>query len=338
VYSPAEVQGKVGRLDLRTRLIDGHLLVIGSRSSTADLQGLRPGDEILTINGVSALAWAEQNVEPFVSSSSPQDRETRTFEYLLFLAPLGTRFTLGTDNPAGHRETHTFVVRQGESSKKASFEFRLLPGDVAYVALNSFEDDAAEKEWDDHWPEIEHAKSLILDLRENGGGSDSIGYHILGSLITKESPSELSRSTKWVATYRAWGDAETPVRFPVGKIHPDPARHFARPVALLISPRTFSAGEDMVVAFAQAHRGILVGEATGGSSGQPLTFKLPGGGTARICTKHDSFADGREFVGAGVVPDVPVHITQSDIVAGRDRVLESALNWLRTTQPGSSGL
>ena len=338
VYSPDEVGGKIGRLDLRTRLIDGHLLVIGSRSPTADMQGLRPGDEILTINGLPAIAWAAQNVEPFVSSSSAQDRETRTFEYVPFLAPLGTRFTLGTEDPAGRRETHTFVVAQGSASRKPSFEFRMLPGDVAYVALNSFEDDTPAKEWDKHWPEVQKAKSLVLDLRENGGGSDSVGSHILGSLITRDSPAELSRSTKWIASYRAWGDAQTPLRFPVNMIHPDPARHFAGRVALLISPRTFSAGEDMVVAFVQAHRGSLIGEATGGSSGQPLMFKLPGGGMARICTKHDSFVDGREFVGVGVMPDVPVDITRSDIVAGRDRVLESALRWLQTAQRGSSGL
>ena len=337
VYSPDEVAGRVGRLDLLTRLIDGHLLVIGSRSPTADLQGLRPGDEILTINGVPAIAWSEQNVEPFVSSSSQQDRETRTFEYVPFLAPLGTSFILVVEGPSGRRETHTFVVARSGGIQKPSFEFRMLADDVAYVGLNSFEDDAAAKEWDEHWPEIQKAKSLVLDLRENGGGSDSVGYHILGSLITNDSPGELSRSTKWIATYRAWGASETPLRFPIDMIHPDPTRHFAGPVALLISPRTFSAGEDMVVAFAQAHRGSLVGEATGGSSGQPLTFKLPGGGTARICTKHDSFADGREFVGIGIKPDVPVQITRSDIVAGRDRVLESALQWLHTTQRASSG-
>ncbi len=117
VYSPGELEGKFGRLDLRTRLIDGHLLVIGSRSPTADMRGLRPGDEILTIDGLPAIAWAERNVEPFVSSSSQQDRETRTFDYELFLAPLGTRFTLATENLGGHRASHTFVVARGSTSR-----------------------------------------------------------------------------------------------------------------------------------------------------------------------------------------------------------------------------
>ena len=29
---------------------------------------------------------------------------------------------------------------------------------------------------------------------------------------------------RWVATYRAWDNAETPVRFPVDMVAPDPAR------------------------------------------------------------------------------------------------------------------
>jgi carboxyl-terminal processing protease len=333
VYSPDQMNGNLSRLDLRTRLVDGHLLLIGSRNPNADLQGLHPGDEIVTINGESAVAWAERNVEPFVSASSQQDLETRTFEYVPFLAPIGTHFTLGIETPGGKRETHIFTVGKSSSGEKALFEFRMLPGGVAYVALNGFDNDTAAKEWDKHWPEIQQAKSLVLDLRENGGGDDSVGFHILASLIARDTQEELSRSTKWIATYRAWGAAETPLRFPVDMISPDPARHFAGPVAMLTSPRTFSAGEDMAVVFAQAHRGVLVGEPTGGSSGQPLTFKLPGGGMARICTKHDSFADGREFVGIGVKPDVPVHLARNDIMVGRDQVLESAIHWLQTDQP-----
>ena len=209
------------------------------------------------------------------------------------------------------------------------FELRFLPGNIAYVALNGFDDDTAAKEWDKHWPEISKANSLILDLRENGGGSSSVGDHILATLIDKTTPGELSRSTRWIATYRAWGNAETPMRFPVGTVEPDPARHFSGPTVLLTSLRTYSAGEDAVVVFAQAHRGKMIGEATGGSTGQPLMFKLPGGGSARVCTKHDSFADGREFVGVGIQPDIPVHPTRADILAGRDSVLETAIHSLQ---------
>jgi carboxyl-terminal processing protease len=335
VYSPDQLSGKTGRLDMRTRLVDGHLLFIRSRNPSENLDNLHPGDEIISINGEPAIAWAKRNVEPFVSSSSPQDRDTRTFEYVPFAAPIGTLFQIETETPEGKRETHTFAVGKEKAAPRALFEFKMLPGGIAYVALNGFDDNTPAKEWDKHWPEIQQAKALVIDLRENGGGDDSVGFHILADLIEKEVPGELARSTRWIATYRAWGAAETPLRFPIGVIHPDPERHFAGPIALLTSPRTFSAGEDMVVVFAQSHRGVLVGEPTGGSSGQPLMFQLPGGGRARICTKHDSFADGREFIGVGVQPDVPVPIDRSDIIAGRDRVMETAIERIKAGSPSN---
>lgn len=334
VYPPDQL--KISPMPLLTRLVNGHVLVLGKRIPGFDLQGLHPGDEILTVNGEPAVAWARRNVAPFVSASSPQDIDNRTFGHDLFEAPEGTPFQITTSTPSGVHANHILTVPPYHALQEPHFEFRMLSNGIAYVALNSFGDDTAAKEWDRRWPEISKASSLILDLRENEGGNSSVGFHILASLITANSPGELSRLTKWVATYRAWGDPETPVQSPVEMIQPDPAKHFSGPVVMLTSPRTFSAGEDMVVAFAQSHRGALIGETTAGSTGQPLSFKLPGGGMARICTKHDSFADGREFVGTGVTPDEIVHTSRKDIVAGSDPVLERARQWLQNARKSDS--
>ena len=94
---------------------------------------------------------------------------------------------------------------------------------------------------------------------------------------------------------------------------------------LLTGAATFSAAEDFAVAFDSMQRGTLVGQATGGSTGQPLLIKLPGGGSARICTKQDSYPDGRAFVGVGVQPQHIVKQTMEGLRAGRDEVLEAAL-------------
>jgi C-terminal processing protease CtpA/Prc len=61
---------------------------------------------------------------------------------------------------------------------------------------------------------------------------------------------------------------------------------------------------------------------------------LPGGGGAAICTKWDSFPDGREFVGVGINPDVEVYPTQAEVAAGlwsggKDPVLERGVAVLR---------
>ncbi len=57
---------------------------------------------------------------------------------------------------------------------------------------------------------------------------------------------------------------------------------------------------DFLVAYDQMRRGAIFGEPTAGSTGQPLFFRLPGGGSARVRSKHDSYADGREFDAIGV--------------------------------------
>ena len=54
-----------------------------------------------------------------------------------------------------------------------------------------------------------------------------------------------------------------------------------------------------------------------------------------ICTKWDSYPDGREFVGVGVIPDVPVYPTQREIADGlwadeNDPILEKGLEVLRS--------
>ncbi|MDO1451653.1 hypothetical protein Q0590_35600 [Rhodocytophaga aerolata] len=41
----------------------------------------------------------------------------------------------------------------------------------------------------------------------------------------------------------------------------------------------------------------LLGEPTGGSTGQPVVFNLPGGLQARICVKRDAYQDGKQWIG-----------------------------------------
>ena len=111
---------------------------------------------------------------------------------------------------------------------------------------------------------------------------------------------------------------------------------YTGPVVVLTSPRTFSAAEDFMVAYSAMKRGLIIGEPTGGSTGQPLYFTLPGGGGAVVCTKRDKFPDGREFVGRGIQPDKLVRPTIEDFRAGRDTVLEAALKELKSNPSGSA--
>jgi len=155
----------------------------------------------------------------------------------------------------------------------------------------------------------------------------------LSTLIERASATSVWRTRLYRPSFRAWGNAEGWHAAEAGSIEPDPERRFRGPVALLIGPRTYSAAEDFAVAFDIAERGPMIGEATGGSTGQPVGFGLPGGGQARVCSKRDTYPDGREFVGVGVMPDREVRSTIADLRAHRDPVLEAAIEAVKAAAP-----
>jgi C-terminal processing protease CtpA/Prc len=101
------------------------------------------------------------------------------------------------------------------------------------------------------------------------------------------------------------------------------------PTVVLTSWRTGSAAEDFLVYLDRAPQVTRVGGRTYGSTGQPLKVPLPGGFTAWICAKRDTFPDGRDLVGVGILPQVEVAPSIDDVRSGRDPVLDRGLAVLR---------
>jgi C-terminal processing protease CtpA/Prc len=202
-----------------------------------------------------------------------------------------------------------------------------MKGDVAYLNISSFQNDEGLQLFLKNREVINNAKGLIIDVRYNGGGTS--GWEILRYLTNKpfETTASQERILRGVDMARERNMFEWSLPT-TDKLEPADKNPFLKPVIVLIGPRTFSAAEDFVAVFKQMKRGILVGEATGGSTGQPFGFDLPGGGTARICVKRDSFVNGEEFVGYGIQPDVEVKQDVQSIINGKDVVLLKALNLL----------
>ncbi len=114
-------------------------------------------------------------------------------------------------------------------------------------------------------------------------------------------------------------------------IEPKTTDPFLGPVVVLIGPETNSAAEDFVVPLHAAGRATIVGQKSRGSTGQPLQFSfLDGKIRGRVCTKRDTYPDGREFVGVGIIPDVEVNPSPADIIAGRDVILEKGIDVLKS--------
>jgi carboxyl-terminal processing protease len=313
--------------------------VVTAVATTAEIEasGVRPGMEVVEVDGRPAARVIEDEYQ-YTAASTTQDRDARAFP-LVLAGPSGTTAAVRLRSKDGElREVRLVrnlasVRRSAAWTQRPPLEFRLLESGVAYVAANTFGSDAVVKEFDKVFLQILGTKGLIIDVRNNGGGSSDIGYALIARLIDKPiTQTSVWRTRDYRPVFRAWnrpmplfegGDS--------GVVEPRGERPFAGPVTVLIGPNTYSAAEDFLVPLKMAGRAKLVGTATGGSTGQPLIVEVYGA-YARICTKWDRMPDGTEFVGVGVQPDVRVEPTREAIASGRDVVLERAIQVLTGTR------
>ncbi|HEY0511456.1 MAG TPA: S41 family peptidase [Thermoanaerobaculia bacterium] len=340
VTPPEEIADEIlARPLLVTRWIAGRVLVAGILDERLERTGIAHGQEIVAVDGVPVREYAGAQVEPYMNASTPQDLAARTFETYLLAGPLsrGTELTL---RHAGGGEVVRCVPRARRQERTGRLAerhppvvLRVLPGGIAHLALNTFDGEEVERRLEEVLPAIVRATALVLDIRENTGGNTAVGFQLLGRLTGRRHL--VGRWRRRSRHAQDWGSegsyqGETWLE-PVQDGEP-----YARPVAVLTSARTYSAAEDFAAAFDTMERGLLVGEPTGGCTGQPFVFSLPRGGSLRVCSRRDTYPDGREFVGIGVQPDHLVQPTLEDFRAGRDTVLDAALDEISRGLSGGS--
>ncbi|MCC7308344.1 MAG: hypothetical protein IT173_12320 [Acidobacteria bacterium] len=326
VSFPNELQSEVmARPAIWTRLVEGHVIIVGVLDPKLSADGVAVGQEIIRIDGVPVKRYAEKNVAPYVGDSTLQSQETSVYEFFLLRGSVSKaveldlkdakRITFKRSLPRLSRQE---LNRLPSTAK--NYDLKMLPSNIALVTINTMSDAAGEEKFfADNFADMSKADGVILDLRENGGGSSSVGYNILAHFVDKPFKGSRWFTREYHPTFRPWGQADKTFGGEANEISSDEIQRarnggqpFLKPVIVLSSPRTFSAAEDFLVAFKPLKRGLIVGEPSGGSTGQPFMISLPGGGSARICSKHDTFADGTEFIGVGVIPDILVRPKVTD--------------------------
>ncbi|MEJ7678064.1 MAG: hypothetical protein WKG06_09410 [Segetibacter sp.] len=127
---------------LRSRLIENKVLIVNAYDEALKNRGIKPGLEIVAVNGLPVKQYAAQYVIPYQSSSTPQDMNTRAYEYALLAGSLTKPIQLTLSDEKGNRKAYTvYRVTPEYRDKKLllpPFDFRMLKGNVAYVVLNSF--------------------------------------------------------------------------------------------------------------------------------------------------------------------------------------------------------
>jgi len=334
VYPPEPIRNAFyGRPGLHTQLVENVVVVTGVDDPALLKQHWRVGDVLLKIDGEDVRRYAEREITPYQSASTPQDLQVRSFDYALLSGHAGSQLHVTVRSADGKQEERVLTrLTMADRSKlnTSGVSFRMRPDRIAVLTIDEFEDTKGTKALLANLALVNTSKGLVIDLRANGGGSTPVD--LLQVLARDSIHGPMIRTLSYAAADRArgtlpgWTDV-TPFEVPA-----DPEHHVDVPVAVLTSARTFSAAEDFVAAFNAMHRGITVGEATAGSTGQPLFFQLPGGGSARVCTRNDRGPDGAVFEGIGLRPTVSISPTVESIQRNTDVVLERAAKALLSTK------
>lgn len=331
VFMPREVSERQGTPPLRLEVIQHRVFVAAVESPSLDSLGVTRGLEIVSIDGTPLPAFVARERSPYVSSNSPQHAEVLQYTYGLLAGDRDVPVTLGFRRPGGAE----FTLRldragYGTVTSLPSMEFRRLPGNLAYLAINTFGDPAIEQPLLAAWPDVLASDGLIIDVRQNDGGSGLIAYAVLGYLSPEAIPLPQWKSRQYVPTLRAWGTAGSWYVADKQTAPGQPGGYYGKPVVLLTGPRSLSATDVFAETFRMMDRGMIIGEPTGGSTGDPVAFALPGDGFGRVSTSANV---GTDLVGHGVQPQLLVPRTVEDFLASRDAALEAAVAELRRQRP-----
>lgn len=299
--------------------------------------GLRPGTEILEMDGIPVIEYGEKHVIPYFPSSTPQWSQSAAFfggqltngpadksVKVKFRNAPDTVFTLNVERDMNW---------QYNPYDKRVISHKKLPGNVGYIKIPSFQQGLFDYEkFAEVFDSLENVSSLVIDIRDNGGGNSTYGDFILRLICPDTIPALEWSSPKYIPVMKAWGKTVKPYIEKGNPLIPFSAQHaeipkFEIPVVLLVNGNTFSASEDFAATFRAAKRGKIIGTPTGGSTGQPIMIDLGFGYMARICARDEWLPDGTEFIGIGIVPDIIVE-ESADIFNGKDVVLDKALEAL----------
>lgn len=188
-------------------------------------------------------------------------------------------------------------------------KFERLPANIAYLALNGFVDLGYSGEaLAAAMTLVADSEALIIDLRANRGGDAATVALVTSYLFDAGEPVHLNDLYyRWSGqTQQYWTHAWVPgKRFGASK-----------PVYVLTSERTFSAGEEFTNNLKVLKRATIVGATTGGGANPSGMFKLadrvgiyiPIGRAINPVTKTN-------WEGTGVTPDVAVPPDQALLTA-----------------------
>jgi carboxyl-terminal processing protease len=166
-------------------------------------------------------------------------------------------------------------------------------------------------------------KGMIIDIRDNPGGEDSIAITIINRFCDRRRIA-FHRKTK----IGPGEDDFTPVR--TWYLEPQGELQFTGPIVLLTCDSVFSGGEAFALAIKQLRHVTIVGDHTNGIFSYQLEKKLPN--CWEYCLSYQVYlsADMVCYEGKGVPADIELLNKRADIENGTDPLITRALEVLES--------
>lgn len=234
----------------------------------AALAGVKAGDIILSIDGKDTGKKGNKSTSAFVSSVSDQLK-----------GEPGTNFVLKVQRP-GVKEPLSFKITRKTVKMPAIPYYTLLPNNIAYINLSMFTEGCAQ-ELRRAFVELKEqgATSLILDLRENGGGSMGEAIDIVSMFVPKGT-AVLSTKGKTKAATAEYKTTKEPIDTKI-------------PIVVLVNGGTASSSEITSGALQDEDRAVIIGSRTYGKGLVQVTRDLPYGGILKVTTSKYYIPSGR---------------------------------------------
>ncbi len=190
-----------------------------------------------------------------------------------------------------------------------SVTWKMLKNQIGYIDVKAFESNTgADFEAALRELEMNGARGLVIDLRDNGGGIVESGVQI-ADLLLDEGIIAYTEDYKKERTYYKSVHGKTKL-----------------PYVLLVNQGTASTSEILVAGVKHHQGGVIVGEKTYGKGVIQTVIQVTESDYMRITIMEYFSPDGTAIHETGIEPDVPVAMVEGD---PRDYPLEKAVELLR---------
>lgn len=304
-FSPPEIATE------RRQQLDGHFGGVGIVVRANDL-GEVYVQEIIPGNPAEKAGIQEGDIFRAVDAVAVSGLTTDGVANLV-RGEVGTTVSLTMFRPSTE-ETYTVALKRAIIETPTVFSENIEG--VGYVRLTTF-NGVATSQLEDHLRSLqaEGVRSLILDLRANGGGLLSEAVSVADTFLTEG----------LILTERRNDGAEQVFRADDGDLAED------LPLVVLVDGGSASASEVVAGALQDRNRALLIGQNTYGKGVVQLVYNLSDGSQLRVTAAQWYTPNERAINVGGLTPDMA--IAQPFSPTGDDLVLAAAVDYLNQNYP-----